>query len=239
MTCLLSAKLSGKSVLSASPSAIALSQSALLKARTLHKGEWSALNEAYYILESPAAHENLVISEIMYHPSDSEILEFVELLNISDQTLSLSGVHFNSGVEFEFEQGATLPPGMRTLIARSASELTTTVSGINIAGEFQNGTRLANNGEVVELVALDGSMIQILNYDDKSPWPIKADGKGPSLVLVNPRTNPDPNDPANWRLSKFHGGSPGKAEPRGFTGEPSEDHDADGLPAIAEYYFGT
>ena len=128
---------------------------------------------------------------------------------------------------------------MRTLIARSASELTTTVSGINIAGEFQNGTRLANNGEVVELVALDGSMIQILNYDDKSPWPIKADGKGPSLVLVNPRTNPDPNDPANWRLSKFHGGSPGKAEPRGFTGEPSEDHDADGLPAIAEYYFGT
>ncbi|MDB4690371.1 lamin tail domain-containing protein [Verrucomicrobia bacterium] len=218
---------------------IALSQSALLRARTLHKGEWSALNEAYYILESPAAHDNLVISEIMYHPSDSEISEFIELLNISDQTLSLSGVHFNSGVEFEFEQGTTLPPGMRTLIARSASEVTTTASGINIAGEFQNDTRLANNGEVVELVALDGSMIQLLNYDDRSPWPVNADGKGPSLVLVNPRTNPDPNDPANWRLSKFHGGSPGNAEPRGFTGEPSEDHDADGLPAIAEYYFGT
>ena len=137
---------------------IALSQSALLKARTLHNGEWSALNEAHYILESPAAHDNLVISEIMYHPSDSELLEFIELLNISDQTLSLSGVHFNSGVEFEFEQGTTLPPGMRTLIARSASELPNTAPGINIAGEFRNSPAILMPGAVFGSSLADRAM---------------------------------------------------------------------------------
>ena len=218
---------------------ILLSQSSHLKARTFHNAEWSALIEGFYTLETPASHDNLVISEIMYHPMESENLEFIELLNISEQTLSLSGLRFTSGIDFEFVSGSTLAPGRRYVIARSPQSLSSLTPGITIAGEFQNGTGLSNGGERIELIAGDGSIIQSFRYDDRLPWPEKADGNGPSLVLKDPFDNPDPNEPSHWKLSIRNGGSPGTSEPSGFTGEPKADQDGDGLPAIAEYYFGT
>lgn len=218
---------------------INLTESTILKARTLHNGEWSALTEAYYILETPASNNHLVISEIMYHPSASESLEFVELMNISNHTLALTGVRFTAGIDFEFPKEATLAPGGFAVITRSSNELSVASPGITIAGEFQNGTALANGGETLKLVGRDGAVIQSLRYDDQSPWPEQADGTGPSLVLKNPFDNPNPNDPANWQSSASAGGNPGAPESDGFVGDPNSDQDADGLPAIAEYYFGT
>ena len=37
-------------------------------------------------------------------------------------------------------------------------------------------------------------------YDDTAPWPTAADGSA-SLVLIAPRTHPDPALPQSWRAS--------------------------------------
>ncbi|MFP6872667.1 MAG: hypothetical protein VCA55_04080, partial [Verrucomicrobiales bacterium] len=49
-------------------------------------------------------------------------------------------------------------------------------------------------------------------YNDASPWPEQADGDGPSLVLNDPESAPDPADPASWTAGLLEGGSPGTAD---------------------------
>jgi len=39
----------------------------------------------------------------------------------------------------------------------------------------------------------------LVTYDDANGWPVSADGRGGSLILVQP--DGDPNNPQNWRAS--------------------------------------
>jgi hypothetical protein len=52
-----------------------------------------------------------------------------------------------------------------------------------------------------------------VTYSDDAPWPLAADGTGPSLVPNLPNSNPDPHDSANWRISGNAEGSPGADDP--------------------------
>ena len=70
-----------------------------------------------------------------------------------------------------------------------------------VAGEFRNLSGLSNAGERLELLASNGAVIKDFTYDDLPPWPANADGNGPALVLINPSSNPDHTNPANWRSS--------------------------------------
>ena len=211
---------------------ITLTQSARLKARSFYRGEWSALTEASFTVETTAAAGNLVVSEIMYHPLLSEALEFIELFNRSDQALSLTGVQFTAGIQFMFPEGATLGTSERAVIVRDASLFASAYPDIPIAGEFQNNTALANGGETITLTAANGQVIHSLRYNDRSPWPESADGDGFSLVLKDPFSDTDPAEPDAWRASHKIGGTPGSSD-------VSIDFDKDGLPAIAERYLGT
>ncbi|MGC6566173.1 MAG: lamin tail domain-containing protein, partial [Akkermansiaceae bacterium] len=108
----------------------------------------------------------LVISEIMYHPTD-DISEFIELLNTSDAvTLNLGGVSFTNGIDYTFPTPTSLAPGQRIVI-----NYTDFVSG-----------RLGNGGETIKLDDTDGSTIAEFAYDDTAPWPASPDGSGFSLV---------------------------------------------------------
>ena len=51
-----------------------------------------------------------------------------------------------------------------------------------------------------------GSLVDIVEYDDDLPWPIEADGLGPTLELKNPSL--DNSLPENWSASEANG-SPG------------------------------
>jgi hypothetical protein len=66
-----------------------------------------------------------------------------------------------------------------------------------------------------------------------------SDGFGPSMVLVNPLSNPDPLLGSNWKASANSGGTPGTGVEKPFPANPQEDLDSDGLNALAEYFFGT
>ncbi len=105
--------------------------------------------------------------------------------------------------------------------------------------EFQNSTRLANGGEQIVLSAFDGSPIKDFTYNDRFPWPESADGDGFSLVLIDAESNPDHNDPRNWRRSAGIGGSPGTSDTSEFVGDPNADDDSDGMPALLEHLFGS
>ena len=73
-------------------------------------------------------------------------------------------------------------------------------------GEWEG--KLANNGETILLSYSASTPIIRLTYDDKRPWPEKADGKGFSL---------EPEDvagtgvgPKHWRASSAVHGNPGE-----------------------------
>ena len=188
-------------------------------------GAWSALQSATFVTGTPAGPQNLIVSEINYHPADeSPGTEFIELLNISPtETVDLTNASFTAGINFTFSPGTTLAPGERILIVEDeASIIATYGNELTIAGEFANLTKLANSGEQITLAAADGSIIFDLEYNDKAPWPIFADGGGYSLNLIQPRNRPDLSTGENWRCSAIRHGSPGFTDSLTFDSEAEE-----------------
>lgn len=198
---------------------INLNQSSTVKARTLVGSEWSALADATFLVGDLADFSNLVVSEIFYNPLGGADLEFIELQNISSAPIDLSGVQFSDGIDFAFDTNTVLPPSSRILVVRNLAAFTAEYgAGLFIAGEFQNETRLSNSGEQIVLLAANGSVIQDFTYSDDLPWPTAPDSDGHSLILVNPTSNPDHNDPQSWRSSIEPGGNPAETDSIEFEG---------------------
>ena len=187
-----------------------------------------------------ATESTLAISEIMYHPAGNSPLEFIEITNVSDSPVDLSGVTFTRGVAFQFEEGTILASGAHALVVQNREAFEESYgAGLPIAGEFEFGSRLANRGERITLVNAAGAVVANLTYGDRDPWPTAADGEGFSLVALSPGV--DPGKATGWFASESIGGSPGQRDSPGipFAGDPSADGDGDGLSAFAEYALGT
>jgi len=198
---------------------LSIAETTGIRTRALDGTEWSALNEATFITDEPASSSNLVISEIHYHPSDLQNgdAEFIELMNISDTVINLSGVSFTDGISYAFGDQDSLAPRQRiVLVSDPVAFAATYGAGVPVAGVYTS--RLANDGERITLAAADGSIIQTLRYNDKEPWPTIADGTGYSLVLVAPAAMPNPDLPQNWRSSKNPGGTPGSSDSSPYLG---------------------
>ncbi|MDB4809139.1 CotH kinase family protein [bacterium] len=234
---------------------VVLNESQVVIARVREGDFWGAPTISSYAVGTiPASAENLMVSEIMYHPSepttveiaagydDQDSFEFIEFVNISDTAIDMSGVSFGAGVNFTFPAGLQLEAGAHVIVVSNATAFRIRYgAGLNdfIAGQFQNGTNLANSGERILILGVDGNPIREFTYDDRSPWPEAADGDGFSLVLNSPNSAPDHNLPESWSTGVL-GGTPGMAENSTiFEGDPNADMDKDGLNAFAEYAMGT
>ena len=205
--------------------------------------------------------ENLTISEIMYHPTAStaeeiaagftndDDFEFVELQNIGANRIDLSGVRFTNGIDFDFADGTMLDAGAYViLVANEAAFKQRYGDAVSVTGVYEN--RLRNSGESIRLRSVDDSIIEEFAFNDAEPWPLQADGEGPSLTLSNADTNPDPSLAENWAASVQSGGSPGSGEQapepdaafetwlaeRG--GDALADPDGDGFPLALEFALG-
>ena len=247
----------------AAPSPLTLTQSGTVKVRAQSPlGEWSELNSAYFVVDAAAAGaQNIVVSELHYNPAaptlpeeiavspDADDYEFIELLNIGSVSVDLTGVEFTAGFDFHFPTGFTLAPGERCVVVKNADAFAVRYGAeVNVAGAFENGTGLSNGGEAIALALVaPGSTtpIKSFSYDDVAPWPVAADGTGPSLVLLNPTANPDHNLAANWVASAGTGGNP-SASPAGMTFSqwsagyegafaPDGDNDGDGFSNALEF----
>jgi hypothetical protein len=131
------------------------------------------------------------------------------------QSIDLSGFQFTdggSGNIFVFEEGSIIDPLGYFLVAGS-TELFLYEFGANfdLTGSFNNGTggfKLSNEGEHLILKNSKGEEEDYVLYDNQSPWPSVADGKGPSLQLIAPEM--DNNHYSSWYASSGIPFSPGK-----------------------------
>lgn len=247
-----------------SSSPVIINGTRTITARTYRNRIWSAPETVTFVVSDQMANRNnLVISEIMYNPSDPsaeelangyddpDLFEYLELLNIGEDSLSLAGVQFVSGLKFEFS-GATisrLDPGERLLLVRDAAAFGFRYgedAAAWIIGEFAEDSGLANGGERLALITADGSTVQDFSYRDNSPWPEVADGDGASLVLANPFSGPDHDSPVNWQPSAHGGGTPGETDALHYpewaaqfgNPGPESDEDHDQRVALLEFAEG-
>ncbi len=179
------------------------------------------------VLFAGPASAQVVINEILYHPSndavgggeDAEDLQFIEVYNAGAQVVDLAGATFADGVTFTFPAGASLGAGEYLLVAQDPAFLALRgppiPPGVPVF-QWANGI-LANGGEGLRLVDAQGDLIDEVIYDDAGLWPTGADGLGPSLELTNPSY--DNAQPLAWRDSAGVNGTPG-AENSAFTNAP-------------------
>ena len=236
-----------------------------LKARAYdtRTGEWSALNEALYTIDSePANSRNLVIAELNYHPdepssaeesaisNDRDDYEFIELLNTGSRNIDLTGVRFDSAVNFAFPDNTVLEPGERLLLLRQRIAFEARYGSLPNIQSFEYTGRLSNDGERILLSGPASQPIIDFTYNDQPPWPAAADGEGSSLVLLNPDSPGESGDPSTWRASRIPGGTPGEEGSSGLDydtwstannleGGPQDDEDHDTISNFMEFLQGT
>lgn len=239
-------------------SPIVLPEAGFLFSRSYNSAtqEWSALNTAFFSPDTvPADATNLAISEFSYQPGEpvdpAEIAistnrddyEFVELMNVSSQTIDLTGVRFTNGITFDFANNTLIPAGERLVVVKDVAAFqarygTSVPLASDAIGNQEFGGRLSNGGEQITLLDAGDNIIHDFVYDDALPWPF-TDGTGFTMVLKSPaQPVPDHGIPSNWVASAVQDGAPGQPTDSGFTGTASDDLDQDGFNALMEYALG-
>jgi hypothetical protein len=204
-----------------------------VKARTLNDGEWSALTEARFTVNTtPATSQNIAVAEMLYNPvgptdtevaagvTDGDQFEFVELRNTGSQNVDLRGARFTDGIAFDFSESSILSiaPGQHVIV-------------VSDLAAFQ----LRYGHSFDSMIA--GYSLQIVNVsgDHASPtnWKVSSaiggnpgpDGTTPTLTLTLPQ----------WQATFF---SAEELQNQAFSG-PDGDADGDGSSNFAEFVFGT
>ncbi len=236
---------------------IQIESTTTIQARILHKDHWSPKVSGTFLLDAaPASAENLVISEIMYHPTDpnglesfsgfndSNHFEFLELTNVGSTLIDLTGVRFSRGLQFEF---ISLPANERLIEPGTSILLVKNLAGFKkrhpdvdpslVRGQYFG--KLDNAGERVSMENADGEEIADIRYNDSDSWPAEADGGGFSLVWVG-NADSDPKEPTSWQASSKENGNPGTHSVIIGSGpDLAIDTDQDGLSDALEDLLGS
>ncbi len=156
---------------------------------------------------------------------DNGLDEYIELQNITDETVLLYDLahptntwRLRDAVDFEFPVSASIPVGGRVLVvsfdpadtskANGFRSRNNVPAGVPLYGPFRG--KLDNSTEAIELERPDTPeppgppdfglvpyvLVERIRYDELPPWPIAADGMGPSLQRVN--VTAYGNDAGNW-----------------------------------------
>ena len=162
---------------------------------------------------APAIDSTAVFNEVMYHPAAPTAPEWIELHNQMAVDLDLSRWRLSGGVNFTFPSGTTLPAGGFLLVASDPAALP------GALGPWTGN--LANGGEALQLKNVSGRTMDQLDYADRAPWPLGADGSGASLAKR--RLNDSGARPEAWDASWQVGGTPGELNfPEGLLLGPAQ-----------------
>ncbi len=153
--------------------------------------------------------DGLRVTELMYNPAEGGT-EFIEVANVGDMPLDLTGVQLNGGVEFLFPD-VRLAPGERAVVADQPDlYLQQYGSGSHLVGQFTGA--LSNQGERIILRLPDPQQSAILRFDYDAlalSFP-ETNGTGRSLEIVDPnRFFTLWSDPSSWQPSQQIEGTPG------------------------------
>ena len=181
--------------------------------------EWFAFDVA----TEAAAPGDVVISELMYRARYYDV-EFVELRNTLWRALDLSGWRLHGtrdDVDYVFPPGTTIAPGAYLVLSRDTRAVFEFYGVVELAANDLPFS-LSNAGDELTLFDDASTRIDTVVYLDTQPWPEAADGGGPSLELVDARS--DNEDPASWSASLGQG-TPGRANsvsPRAVPPQPGD-----------------
>ncbi len=192
--------------------AVTLNNSTRVKARALSGGNWSALNEATFLLPAPPVR----IAEVNYAPVDPPLgspyqasdFEWVEIVNAGVGTVNLSGFEITGGINYTFGN-QSLSAGQRIVVVKNLAAFQSRYGNtVNVASGAFTGS-LNNAGEELVLLGAFDETVQSFTYDNNNGWPGRADGKGSTLEIINPLG--DETNSNNWRNSTEYNGTPGAA----------------------------
>src|SRR4030095_3789116 len=150
--------------------------------------------------------------------------EWIEIRNQHSVDVDLTGWRIDGGINFAFPAG-TVIRGSRYLIVAASPGAFQAATGFTALGPF--GGALADGGEKVTLKNKNGRVMDEIEYNDRFPWPVAADGSGATLAKVNEKSGSA--DQFNWRASVNNGGTPGDYN---FTPPP-------GTPVVVANQAGT
>jgi hypothetical protein len=155
--------------------------------------------EHWYSLLVGSAPAEPVINEIMYHPAQTneEFYEYVELYNPSAASVDLTDWQLDGVGDFVFPTGKTLSAGSFLVVCADTGAVTAFHGITNVIGNWTG--RLQNDGETLTLFNSFGRTVDVVRYEDDTPWSVAADGAGPSLERRNPLATG--NTSLNWSSS--------------------------------------
>ncbi len=175
----------------------------------------------FCLISRYASAEQVVISEIHYHPKGGKP-EYLELQNLTSTVFDIAGWRFSDGVEYTFpafnaaNTGRTFLGRLERVLVAGVDEATLRAAypsipaTVKIYGPWTGA--LNNAGETLRLDDKNGiRMAEVAYGNDGRKWPLSPDGAGHSLVLARPNMGSD--DWRNWTASVAVDGSPGTAEP--------------------------
>jgi len=171
----------------------------------------------------------VVISEIMYHPQDPGLFEFIELYNITGSDVELYDTghvantwRLGGAIDFTFPANTVIGATNFALIVPTDSNAFRSVyaevpGGVGVYGPYSG--QLDNAGESIRLFKpgepepafVPYILVERVKYDDEAPWPSGADGHGPSLQRSVAEDYG--NDSVNW-IATGERGSPGSPVPK-------------------------
>ena len=159
--------------------------------------------------------EQVVISEIMYHPAKQKP-EFVEIYNNTATPFDIARWQLTGGIRYEFpdfsanDPGATFLKPFERIVVCGTSALALRAAyhipeSVRIYGPWSG--KMKHGDERLALKDKNGVGVCTVKYADRGHWSPAADGAGHSLVLKNPNRSVD--DWRNWTVSRTPGGTPG------------------------------
>lgn len=176
--------------------------SAVLEAKRVETsgGDYPYLGELYLL-------EGLRVTELMYNAPQGEGLDYIELGNVTNVPLDLTGVRFTAGVDFTFSS-MILKPGEHTVVAGDPAAFRTRYgTAINVAGQYAG--RLSNSGEDIVLKLAAPLDAAILRFRYADTWYPATDGGGQSLTIVDPTAAAVTwSDSESWEPSQPSPGKP-------------------------------
>jgi hypothetical protein len=158
---------------------------------------------------------DVVISEIMFDSYGGDFdpgsnYEYIELQNVSNHPVDLTGFRLTTGVTFDFPAGTTLAAGALAVVAANATAFATRYGPAPwVLGTFGGG--LSNSADDLVLLSPSGEELFVVPYRLGDPWP-RSPGSGEGgypLDMIRPESRPNPEDPGSWRRHWLAGGTPG------------------------------
>jgi len=148
---------------------------------------------------SPETACGVVINEIHFDPDvKTELIEFIELYNITAEDIDLTGWHISNAISYQFPDGSIIPAGGYIAVAQDPAQIDAKWSSGRfivppslVFGPFAG--KLDNDGDKIELYNADDEIVDRVDYQLGFPWPTVGDavpdnqpGTGHSIQLINP-----------------------------------------------------